>query len=141
VSPCACADPPSATATNAALDVVSAARDPAANGFAAESRPGLAFERARIQRALKNRLRYRYVQPTVVPERGGWKVVSPCCSRRIDPEGGVIDIAWLVPLDATRWRLHAREHALGAWREVLDSERLSDLLARLCEDPLHEFWV
>ncbi len=102
-------------------------------------RAGPAFERARIQRALKGRSRYRYVKPQVIGEGAGWKVVSPCCSRRIDPDGGVIDIAWLEPR-ANGWCLHARDHERGLWLPVLESAQLQDLLEQLCADAQHRFW-
>ncbi len=46
---------------------------------------------------------------------------SPCCSRNVDPEGGVIDIALLEPCMLPRqaapvgWRLHSRDHAGATW--------------------------
>lgn len=98
------------------------------------------LESRRIARALAHRDRYRYVHPEVVAEPGGWRIVSPCCSRRIDPAGGVIDIAWIERL-AQGWRLHRRDHAAPCWRPVLESTRLQELLDRLASDPLHEFWV
>lgn len=103
----------------------------------------VALDRARIARALAQRARYRYVRPRVVPafaEGPGWKIVSPNCSRNIDPDGGEIDIAWLMPIDGGGWCLHARDHAQGRW--VLRDRGLSlqDALARLCADPAREFW-
>ncbi len=77
------------------------------------------LDRRRIQRALRERVRYRYVQPKVMGEvdadgePAGWRIVSPCCSRNIDPDGGEIDIAWLQPLPDSRWRLHMRDHQLA----------------------------
>lgn len=94
----------------------------------------------RIERALRGRTRYRYVQPQVLNEEQGWRIVSPCCSRRIDPDGGLIEIAWLQRLGPSDWRLHAREHEAARWRGVLDG-RLDELLAHLAADPLHEFWI
>lgn len=99
-----------------------------------------AFMRARIRRALHDRVRYRYVQPQVLAEGAGWKVVSPCCSRRIDAQGGIIDIAWFEPRADGGWRLHAREHARNRWREVTQADDITPLLVRLCSDPLREFW-
>ena len=74
----------------------------------------------RLQLALRERVRYRYVKPTVLLEDGCYRVQSPCCSRRIDPNGGLIDIALLVPQADNSWRLCARDrrpdlgHALPA---------------------------
>ena len=51
------------------------------------------MDRVRIERALHQRVRYRYVQPKVQRAEVGWVITSPCCSRNIDPKGGVIDIA------------------------------------------------
>lgn len=98
------------------------------------------LEQRRIERALRARSRYRYVQPQVLAEGEGWRIQSPCCSRRIDPEGGVIDIAWLERVDALRWRLHARDHQSACWRLVEDGS-LMHLLERLTADPVHEFWI
>jgi len=94
----------------------------------------------RILRALARRRRYKYVAPRVEPEGDGWKIVSPNCSRRIDPRGGQIDIAWLVPRAAGGWLLYARDHAQRSWRLVLGAETLAPLLDQVCLDPQREFW-
>jgi hypothetical protein len=98
----------------------------------------------RIERALPTRQRYKYVQPRVVPEGRGWKVLSPNCSRNIDPQGGEIEIAWLLPVEdhdgAGGWLLFARLHAESRWDLRLRSARLTELLDRLCADPQREFW-
>lgn len=98
------------------------------------------LEQRRIERALRARSRYRYVQPEVLSEGSGWRVRAPCCSRRVDPDGGLIDIAWLERVDTHRWRLHARLHKAQCWRAV-DDGSLPQLLERLAADPLHEFWI
>jgi hypothetical protein len=54
-----------------------------------------AFERKQIERALAKRERYRYVRPTLRLMPDGIIVHSPCCSRRVDPAGGVVDVALL----------------------------------------------
>lgn len=95
---------------------------------------------ARIARALGGRSRYRYVRPRVLPEAGGWKIVSPNCSRNIDPAGGEIEIAWLLPASGGLWLLHARDHAQGCWRLQAAGLSLADALQRLCEDPLRVYW-
>lgn len=45
----------------------------------------------RLERALRERVRYRYVQPNVLIEGSSYRIQSPCCSRKVDPTGGVID--------------------------------------------------
>mgnify|MGYP001320002352 CR=1 FL=1 len=80
------------------------------------------------------------MQPRLERLGGGWKVVSPNCSRRIDPAGGEIDIAWLLPLAAGQWQLHARDHAQQTWMAEGGAQPLHVVLERLCEDPLGRFW-
>ena len=114
------------------------ARTPPATGGVVALAP------VRIARVLKQRERYRYVQPRV--ERlddgadTGWKVVSPNCSRTVDAAGGEIEIAWLVPERSGRWRLHARDHVHGTWVLKTAGLDLPAALERLCEDPLREYW-
>lgn len=95
---------------------------------------------ARIARAVELRRRYRYVQPHIEREAGGWKIVSPNCSRNVEPGGGEIDIAWLVPGSAGTWLLHARDHAQHVWRLAAADLTLDEALARVCTDPKREFW-
>jgi len=94
----------------------------------------------RIQKALRQRARYRYVRPSIERAPDGYRIVSPCCSRNIDAAGGTIDIAWLQFLpDTARWRLHSKDHRAQAW--TLQSEgRLHELLALLNQDPQRVFW-
>jgi hypothetical protein len=100
----------------------------------------------RIEKALDQRSRYKYVQPQVVREGLGWKITSPNCSRNVDSEGGEIDIAWLVPVAAGRegleggWLLYARDHAQDCWQLKRHDASLPALLAHLCADPDREFW-
>ena len=94
----------------------------------------------RIERALAARTRYKYVRPRVEAEGAGWKIVSPNCSRNIDPDGGEIDIAWFVPAAGARWDLHARDHAAAAWRLTAAGVTLDDALARVCADAAREYW-
>lgn len=98
------------------------------------------LDRARIERALASRTRYRYVHPRVLPGERGWNIVSPNCSRNIDPAGGDIDIAWLEPAGGGLWNLHARDHALKAWRCAVSGIALAQALERLCGDAAREFW-
>ena len=95
---------------------------------------------ARMLRALARRERYKYVRPRVVREGPGWKIVSPNCSRSVDQAGGEIDIAWLVPGDGGGWLLHARDHAQQCWRFKAATPSLDAALARICADPMREFW-
>jgi hypothetical protein len=95
---------------------------------------------ARIDRALPQRTRYRYVVPRVECEGLGWKIVSPNCSRNIDPTGGDIAIAWLVPLNGGRWLLHSRDHRQDCWRLEASDLPLDAALQRICADPLGVFW-
>lgn len=99
----------------------------------------LPLDARRIEKSLAQRRRYRYVRPRVEPEGPGWKILSPNCSRTVDPQGGEIAIAWLVPHSGTTWRLYARNHAQACWQLRLH-DRLPALLAHLCADPLREFW-
>lgn len=97
------------------------------------------LQQARIQRALRDRVRYRYVKPAVHPEGTGWRIESPCCSRNVDPDGGVIDIALLQPV-RQGWKLLARDHVLRCWVPHSQATRLEDLLVILCQDPQRRFW-
>jgi hypothetical protein len=94
----------------------------------------------RIERALQSRRRYRYVQPRVEREGLGWKVLSPNCSRTIDPLGGEVAIAWLVPHSAGGWLLFARDHRLDCWQLRHEGPTLATVLDVLCSDPRREFW-
>jgi hypothetical protein len=110
-----------------------------APGGAAITQPN-ELDARRIERALKRRLRYRYVQPLVVGEPGGYRVLSPCCSRRVDAVGGTIDIARL-QYDARRnnWQLYAKDHLRDRW--LLQTQgRLHELLELLNADPGRVFW-
>jgi hypothetical protein len=55
------------------------------------------LDHKRIERALSQRERYRYVTPQVIAddEEHGYRIESPCCSRNVEPAGGIIDIALL----------------------------------------------
>jgi len=101
----------------------------------------IAQEQLHIVRALPQRERYRYVLPLVLREGAGWKIVSPNCSRNVDPGGGDIDIAWFEPLPDGLWRLHARNHAAARWRAMADGLTLDAAIARVNADPLREFWL
>jgi hypothetical protein len=95
----------------------------------------------RLERALRARARYRYVRPLVVREGKGFRIQSPCCSRKIDPTGGVIDIALLVPQDGGHWALYSRDHAHSTWESRHQDASLEVLLDLLCIDSARQFWA
>ena len=114
-----------------------------ARGAAGASAGGtvvVSLESERIRQALEERTRYKYVQPRVVREGLGWKVVSPNCSRNVDPQGGEVDIAWLVPSNGGEWLLFSRDHAQDCWQLRHHERSLSAVLAHLCADHEREFW-
>lgn len=95
----------------------------------------------RIRRALGQRSRYRYVQPSVEPTGNGYLVRSPCCSRSIDSAGGTIDVALIEwRPDLVLWSLLRKDHAADCWVEDSRFARLADLFDRLNSDPLKLFW-
>lgn len=98
------------------------------------------FMQHRLERALLQRVRYRYVQPSVLREENSFRIQSPCCSRNVDPTGGLIDIALLVPGAAQRWCLFARDHVNGTWVPRFTDEPLEQLLDLLCVDHERLFW-
>ncbi|HDR9189974.1 DUF3024 domain-containing protein [Burkholderia vietnamiensis] len=98
------------------------------------------FTQRRIERALRERARYRYVSPRVLRDADGFRIESPCCSRNVDPGGGVIDIARLARGPAGRWSLYARDHAARRWSWRYESADLDLLLELLCVDAGRVFW-
>jgi hypothetical protein len=95
----------------------------------------------RVARALGTRRRYRYVEPSVLPTEDGYLIRSACCSRNIDPDGGVIDIALLRWDETARgWCLYRRDHAAQGWITDRRFARLPDLFERLNSDPDRIFW-
>ncbi len=99
----------------------------------------LDFMALRLERALRQRVRYRYVQPNVLHEGESFRIESPCCSRNVDPQGGVIDIALLAP-GGQGWRLFSRDHIAHAWILRHEDEQLDALLDLLCVDSERQFW-
>ncbi|WP_029011763.1 hypothetical protein [Niveispirillum irakense] len=97
------------------------------------------LDRRRIEKALRGRQRYLYVEPTVVPVAGGYRVESPCCSRNVDPAGGVVDVA-LIQFGEGDWRLYRKDHAGGTWSFHGNYPRLGDLLDLLNVDVDRLFW-
>jgi hypothetical protein len=95
----------------------------------------------RIERSLKSRKRYRYVKPSVRGVDGGYRIESLCCSRNIDKDGGVIDVALLLHDPGRRaWQLFRKDHQSGTWEHHSDYARLIDLLEKLNVDPERKFW-
>lgn len=98
-------------------------------------------DRKRIERALRHRARYRYVAPQVHGTEGGYRIESPCCSRRIDSDGGVIDIALLeFIVERSGWRLFRKDHRLEAWVVWSEFATLTQALELLKQDPERDFW-
>jgi hypothetical protein len=99
------------------------------------------LDRKRIERALKLRQRYRYVVPRVTGVAGGYLIESPCCSRNIDPEGGIVDVALLhhggVGLT---WQLFRKDHGKGVWELHSTHQRLASVTDALNADPERVFW-
>lgn len=98
-------------------------------------------DRKRIERSLAQRERYRYVSPHVISdeEEGGYRIESPCCSRNVDPSGGVIDIA-LVKYFKPHWLLYRKDHEYSTWvlHSVVDT--LHEALEILLPDDERVFW-
>ncbi|MBI5460673.1 MAG: hypothetical protein HY941_00620 [Gammaproteobacteria bacterium] len=98
-------------------------------------------DRKRIERALAQRQRYRYVSPYVRKAADGYRIESPCCSRNVDQSGGVIDIARLEYLDpCSAWRLYRKDHLRDQWVAEGEYTSLTAVLQRLNEDPQRLFW-
>lgn len=93
-----------------------------------------------IERALKDRVRYRYVQPRVLHEGESFRIEAPCCSRNIDVEGGVIDIALLTPAGDGSWSLRVRDHAAACWMLYEEALTLGEALDLVCVDAERKFW-
>lgn len=99
------------------------------------------FDLRRIRHMLEQRVRYRYVTPVVQPIPGGYLVVSPCCSRNIDTNGGIIDIARIEYVQAQGiWHLYHKDHQQAAWMLYLSATTLQELITFLNEDPSRVFW-
>jgi hypothetical protein len=99
------------------------------------------LDRRRIERALQHRKRYRYVTPNVCPSADGYVIQSPCCSRNIDCDGGVIDIAKLeFHADRRCWRLYHKDHEIGHWIMHGEYQSWSQILDLLNQDPDRRFW-
>jgi len=99
------------------------------------------FDLRRITRMLETRVRYRYVKPLVDCIESGYRIQSPCCSRKIDATGGIIDVARL-EYDAQHnvWNLYRKNHAQNRWEFHLKAQRLDVVMRWLNEDPARIFW-
>src|ERR1022692_4982293 len=90
----------------------------------------------RIERTIAGRRRYRYVSPSVHMVDGGYVVRSPCCSRNIDPDGGVVDVALArfrsAPLP---WLLYCKDHDTQQWLLYAAYNQLAEVLSGLRADP------
>lgn len=98
------------------------------------------FDRKRVERALRDRARYKYVSAKVRTVADGLRIESPCCSRRVEPNGGVVDIALLQFLGTGGWKLYRKDHSAGEWKLYGTYEELTDLLKPLTTDPKRLFW-
>jgi hypothetical protein len=99
------------------------------------------LDRTRIERALTSRRRYRYVSPIVEPATGGYHIKSPCCSRNVDKDGGVIDVALLCHDAASgTWRLFWKDHGKSSWELHSIHPRLTTAIDELNADPERTFW-
>lgn len=95
----------------------------------------------RIERMLQRRKRYRYVDPVIRFVPGGYHIESPCCSRNIDPTGGVIGIAQIEYIPQWRvWRLSRRNHIEQCWVACAEFTTLGETLELLNSDPQRVFW-
>ena len=107
----------------------------------ARSRHPNELDLMRVERSIAQRARYRYVEPTVTPVVDGYLIRSACCSRKIDPEGGEIDVALLQWNETTgEWLLLRKDHDAGCWLEDSRFARLPELFNRLNADPQKLFW-
>jgi Protein of unknown function (DUF3024) len=99
------------------------------------------LDRKRIARALERRKRYRYVTPEVRGTEDGYLVQSSCCSRNIDPEGGIIDIAKLeFRSERHCWWLYHKDHEIDHWIMHGEYQTLAQILDLLNLDPERRFW-
>lgn len=95
--------------------------------------------RRRIARALQERQRYRYVKPQVSHCDEGWLITSPCCSRKVAPDGSVIDIARICQ-EGSEWLLFGKNITRERWQLRVRAQRLEVVLRLLCEDADRVFW-
>lgn len=98
-------------------------------------------DRKRIERGLRARKRYRYVQPVVTAVDDGYLVQSPCCSRTVDAEGGLIDVAqFRYSLERRAWHLLRRDREQDRWEQYGEFSALAGAIEMLNHDPERVFW-
>lgn len=99
------------------------------------------IDRKRTERALKSRERYRYVSVNISVVSGGYLIESPCCSRNIGVEGGVMDVAMLQH-DGTSasWHVFRKDHKQGIWKLHPTHRHLAAVTDLLNTDPERVFW-
>lgn len=111
-----------------------------ANGPRGDRHPN-EVDRKRIERGLRGRKRYRYVQPVVTGVEGGYLVQSPCCSRTVDAEGGLIDVArFEYSLERRAWHLLRRDRDRECWEQYGEFSALAGAIEMLNHDPERVFW-
>ncbi|MGL3104301.1 DUF3024 domain-containing protein [Bradyrhizobium sp. BR 1432] len=99
------------------------------------------IDRRRIERALKSRDRYRYVSASITLVAGGYLIKSPCCSRNIDTEGGIIEVALLRHDSASGWwKVFRKDHKQCVWKLHSTHRRLAAVTDLLNADPERLFW-
>lgn len=138
-----CADAPMATVPDKAATPTSVSVNYGAGVAPVSTRPRHPndVDRRRILRALASRARYRYVEPTVSNAEEGYRIDSPCCSRNVDPEGGVVPVAWVqYQQGPVPWRLYYHDHKHQQWCLHSLYDRLDELLQELNADPQRKFW-
>lgn len=95
----------------------------------------------RIRRLLEKRERYHYVSPSVQRDFDGYRIVSPCCSRNVDQNGGVIDIALIEYDSSTKsWILYRKDHPRNIWTAYMQAKQLHQLMDSLNIDSDRVFW-
>jgi hypothetical protein len=112
------------------------------SGQAKASRPHPnEMDRRRIVKALERRKRYRYVTPEIHDLESGYLIQSSCCSRNVDPDGGIIDIARIeYHIGHQRWWLFHKNHEIGHWIMHGEYTSLAQILELLKQDPDRRFW-
>ena len=121
------------------MPITNAIVAPAAPSSGAIHQPNV-FDRKQVERALRTRARYKYVTPAVKIVEGCFRIESPCCSRRVDADGGVVDIAMLLCARPGEWKLYCKDHEAAQWMLHGTYQWLSDLLEELKQDPQQKFW-
>jgi hypothetical protein len=81
------------------------------------------------------------VLPKVVPdeEDHGYRIESQCCSRNVEPCGGIIDIA-LLKYFSPHWLLYRKDHKYSAWVLHSVTDTLKEALDILLPDEQRIFW-